>query len=177
MFVFPLIEGVLAVLCGTDHGQRHTEVKRNLCDLLSLRGHQIEVWFPFGVRKACPNGVTRYETWGTGSCDLGENVEKTILFRMHKLRWCTVNSNQKKTPRARRTMEEFREWRNRVKCESIHLPAEAVGISCSSGVSTGDDVTGCFESGSTIKRAPRLKLRYDQAHCITTSTRFLNPVK
>lgn len=119
MFVFPLIEGVLAVLCGTDHGQRHREVKRNLYDLLSLREHQIEVWFPFGVRKACSNGVNRYETWGTGSKDSGENVEKTMLFCMHKLRWCTVNSNQKKMPRARRTRGEFRERRSGVKCKNF----------------------------------------------------------
>ncbi len=59
------------------------------------------VWFPLWLWKTCSKGVTRYETLGAGSGTSGENVEKTMLFRIHKLRLYAVCSYQKKAPRAR----------------------------------------------------------------------------
>ncbi|QDU07942.1 hypothetical protein V202x_13030 [Gimesia aquarii] len=59
------------------------------------------VWFPLWVWKTCSKGVALYETLGTGSGTSGENVEKTINFRMHKLKWCAVFNHRKNVPRAR----------------------------------------------------------------------------
>ncbi|WP_144984451.1 hypothetical protein [Gimesia aquarii] len=101
MFAIPLFKRELALLSGSHHAQRHTRVNRKICAVLSEMWYEIAVWFRFWFRKACSKGVTRYETWGTGSGASGEDVEKRTLFWMHKLRWCAVSSAQKKVPRAR----------------------------------------------------------------------------
>ncbi|QDT99007.1 hypothetical protein [Gimesia aquarii] len=101
MFVIPLFKRELTLLSGSHDAQRHTRVNREICAVLSEMWYEIAVWFYLRIQKACSKGVTRYEARRTGSGASGENVEKTMLFRMHKLRWCTVSSAQKNVPRAR----------------------------------------------------------------------------
>ncbi|QDT96070.1 hypothetical protein [Gimesia aquarii] len=91
----------LAVLSESDHADRHTGVKRSLCALMSRKWYEIAVWFQLWFRKACSKGVTRYETWGTGSRSSGENLEKTARFQVKKLKLYVMFRHQKKTPRAR----------------------------------------------------------------------------
>ncbi|QDU06972.1 hypothetical protein [Gimesia aquarii] len=101
MPIIPVFKRGLPLSSGSNHAQRHTGVKRNLCALMSRKWYEIAVWFGLWFQKACSKGVTRYETWGTGSGVSGENVEKIMLFWMHKLRWCAMCSYPKNVPRAR----------------------------------------------------------------------------
>ncbi|QDT94959.1 hypothetical protein V144x_03930 [Gimesia aquarii] len=101
MFIIPVFQLGLPLSYGSDHTYRHVTVKKHICAVLSEMWYKIAVWFRLWFQKVCSKGVTRYETRGTDSCVSGENVEKIMLFRIHKLRWCAVCSYQKNVPRAR----------------------------------------------------------------------------
>ncbi|QDU07774.1 hypothetical protein V202x_11350 [Gimesia aquarii] len=107
MFVYSLIERVLALLCQSYHVDRLTAVERNLCALMSQKWYKIVICFPLRLRKACSKGVTRYETWGTGSRSSGENLEKTARIQVKKLKLYVIFRHQKKTPRARAKPRSF----------------------------------------------------------------------
>lgn len=106
MPLFPLILFlcvcfVLLALTVLYHAKGRRVVKKNLCALMSQKLYEIMVWFPLWVWRTYSKGVTRYETLGTGSGTSGEDVEKTMYFRMHKLKWCAVFNHRKNVPRAR----------------------------------------------------------------------------
>ncbi|WP_145173543.1 hypothetical protein [Gimesia aquarii] len=68
---------------------------------MSQKWYKNAFWFPLRLWKACSNGVTRYEAFGTGSRFSGENVEKSARVQVKKLKWYAVFSHRKKAPRAR----------------------------------------------------------------------------